>query len=279
MKDKLTAQYEFSFFNRNLAFTFLILITISVLYSCQKEQQKITLNGFAKGLNGYVIGIQLNDSTIASENVINDQFTISTMLPRKDFYTLKIWPSNGSGSSQAFSVYLSEGECSVRMDSTSVEKYPEIVSNSSIQNDLTKYYLIKEENTAAFQRKYALAKKDYDDNFLHSEGAAFDKLTADFAESESNLRKSIDYSKKEFITHNRESTVSAYFLSNSFPDMEYQPGPYLKLFNALSGDVKKSKYGSTVKNLLSKYNKAAVNTSCQTSQDPVSTVSDLIKTL
>ena len=237
----------------------LIFVTLGTFVSCKADRQQITITGTTPGLNGYVVSLYLNDSTVAGENINDGGFSISTTVPQEDFYTLKLHANNPEKPNHEFLVYLKEGEYSFQTDSSAVSRYPVIRTASKVQNDLAEYYRIQDKNSEEFQKEYQIIKHVYDSD-ASLDPVRFNKIVEQFVTAETKLAGNIAFSRKQFIAQHPESIVSAYFLGNSSKEIEYDAGAYLQIYEKLGTSAKESKYGKSAKKLIDMYTKASPNT-------------------
>ena len=237
-----------------------VIISLGSFPSCTENRQQVTMTGSTPGLNGYVISLYLGDSTVAGENISDGRFSIKTSVPREDFYTLQLHPNDPAKPDHKFLVYLTEGEYSLQTDSTSLSRYPLIKSASQVQNDLTEYYRIQDRNSEKYQDEYERIKRAYDSDELNLDSERFNEIAGQFVLAESRLSGNIAGSRKEFISKNPQSIVSAYFLDNSASEIEYDAGAYFQIFEKLGPEARESRYGQSAKKLIDRYRKGAPNT-------------------
>ena len=230
---------------RHLLFGVLVFFT-----ACNSDRTPVKIKGNAPGLDG-VVRLSEGDSVLIAENIsIDGTFIIDGIINSPGFFLLELF-ENGKSDKNAFLVYLDKDPVQVNFHVPDLKIYPNISSKSKHQADIGKYYSRLIPLLQAADSDYRVAKKTMELQIDRTpDGDEVIKLIEEFSNAE-NRKNTIESDIKEnYIVNNPGSLLSAYLLSQSQTDISKKPALYNDLYENLTGEIKKSKYGIQARSLI-----------------------------
>lgn len=228
----------------------LLFGVVIVLTACSSDRTPVNIKGNAQGLEG-VVRLSDGDSVLLAENISKDgTFTIDGIINSPGFYLLELF-ENGKSDKNGFLIYLDKDPVQMNFHVTDLKQYPRISSKSSHQADIGKYYsrLIPLLQTA--DSDYRTAKKTMELQIDRTaDGDEVIKLIEEFSNAEKRRNTVESDIKENYIVNNPKSLLSAYLLSQSETDISKKPALYNDLYENLSEEIKKSKYGIKARSLI-----------------------------
>lgn len=238
----------------------ILLFLMIIINSCDSNYKKINIEGKINSPNA-VIKLMKDNTEISSSNVIDGSFQLNGMIPKKDFYDLKIFFNGSPSDSKVYIIFLDGGECTISFPKDRNNYYPTVQSNSEIQRHLTKFYNKYEERKKDIDLRTSMYNLKLDslqkvDGELLEYNDAFKASSEAILQSEKLWTESIDV----FISENPASVLSAYFMSDMEDQIEYDPVKYKLLYETFSEEVKNSKYGQVSQKIINKFNRGVAGT-------------------
>lgn len=227
----------------------IVFILIIFIIACGRDRTPVNIKGNAKGIDG-VVRVSTGDSVLFAENINkNGEFTIEGIVA-PGFYNLELF-ENGKSEKNEFLIYLDSDPVQIRFDVSNLKNYPIISSKSKYQNDISKYYSRLNPLLQGADTDYKNAKKTMEYEIDRTaDGDKVIQLIEEFSKVEKR-RNSIQADVREnFIVNNPSSLLSAYLIIQSENDIINKPALYNDLYENLSPDIQKSRYGKKAKLLV-----------------------------
>lgn len=230
---------------RHLLVGFLISLT-----ACSSDRTPVNIKGNAQGLEG-VVRLSDGDSVLLAENINKDgTFTIDGIINSPGFFMLELF-ENGKSEKNEFLIYLDKDPVQVNFHVPDLKKYPRISSKSKHQADISKYYSRLIPLLQAADTDFRTAKKTMELEIEKTlDGDKVIKLIEDFSKAEKRRNTVESDIKENYIVNNPGSLLSAYLLSQSETEISKKPALYNDLYENLSEEIKKSKYGIKTRSLI-----------------------------
>jgi hypothetical protein len=121
----------------------LFALSLILIAGCKKFG-KIEFEGDAHGVkSGTFIIKNLHDSTLYGVNIKDDKFTLDAVLPEPGYYIMDIVDdADKTSHDKHYEVYLEPGKYTIETNAAAHYNYPRITSSAKIQNDLSDYYTL-----------------------------------------------------------------------------------------------------------------------------------------
>jgi hypothetical protein len=119
------------------------LVFVLIFSSCNRNKY-VEIDGTITGLSNGAVEIKDPQGTeLISALVADGKFHAKALLPEKGFYDLFITPDlQKDYKKKLFEVYLEGGNYTINSDADKIALYPQIKSDSKIQNELSDYYTV-----------------------------------------------------------------------------------------------------------------------------------------
>jgi hypothetical protein len=225
---------------------FFIGLALILLASCRKNS-KITFTGTTPGIKSGTFVIKtLRDSTLYGVNIKDEKFQVSGILPHEGYYIMDIVDdANKSTHDKHFDVYLEGGDYTIQTTAGKPFNYPKITSSAKIQNDLSAYYALVDQQSADATVETAQVNAELDkvNHRTHTTEEFNSKINKLSELHEKEVNAQFD-ALKIFVKQNPQSTISAYLMSKL--DYEDKPADYLAVYNQFSAEAKNSDDGKEI---------------------------------
>lgn len=251
---------------RNFIFTWLIFLDSLFLYSCH-ENTKYRINGTTDNCEGCEVTLKYLDlkqhelNTIDSTHVKNNKFSLSGTIHNPDFYLLSVNNINiidnvKKNINYMPTIYIDTFPIYIKYQFNGIDKnyaypYPDVISKSSVQNELNRFMDIRDSLYRLFRiRKEALKRKlmgtmDDNDSLMYILADSLKHFDEKFPVYDKNL-------VERFVKNHPHSIVSPFELLNiinshaDFINLQ-------KLYDGLDPKVANSQYGKLAKEKLLRY--------------------------
>ena len=237
---------------------YICLIFVALLFAaCKRSQGDIEISGTAKGINfGHVIIRDQANTDIIKTDIEGGKFNTGKHFLQYAGYYLLMY-SSASGATRKIDIYLEPGSYIIAIDQQKINDYPQIISSSKIQNELSAYNaMLDSVGNVAHQKVVAInAKMNAPDNKIYMPGeytALSNKMLAD-----EQMANRVDLLNvlTAYINKYPESVAEAHIMLQ----MDYQNNPveYYKIYQKLSPDAKNSDDGKELGAKLKELSKLA----------------------
>jgi peroxiredoxin len=213
-------------------------LLLGCMVSCTRNQ-KYSFSGDyeSKDLNPTIIISNSADSTIKSENLNDGKVMLQGNLGKEGFHQVLMHYDDDKKTKFDFPIWLSAENLEFHF-SKNLKEYPSIISGNVIQNDLSKYYaILNEESKEAYlelEKTTARAKE-----LAHLRYEAFNELYYAIDTANQKLEDAQFITLEKFIKSKPSSQVLFYLIKNSSLDqLNKHPESYLALLKTLEPDFK-----------------------------------------
>lgn len=221
----------------------LIALPLILLAGCKKFG-KIEFDGTAHGVkSGTFIIKNLRDSTLYGVNIKDEKFTVNAVLPQPGYYTMDIVDDADKATHEKhYEVYLEPGKYTVETNAAAHYNYPKITSSAKIQNDLSDYYTLLDQQQGAATKdivdtKDQLHKVMSRQHTIEENNSLVNKLN-DLSTNEKNAELE---ALRAFAKKDPQSSISAHLMSGQAYDAH--PIEYYDLFKTFTDEAKNSGEG------------------------------------
>jgi hypothetical protein len=223
---------------------FLLGLSIILFASCHKEAH-IEFDGAVPGVkSGTFIIKTLRDSTTFGVTIAGEKFQLSGILPREGYYTMDIVDdADKSSHDNHFEVYLEPGKYTIQTEAGKIYNYPKITSSSKIQNDLSAYYALVDQQGASLRNDVGKADAELRKMGKASAekyNAALEKLSEVKAKENTAAFEALKLFAKQYP----QSGISAYLMSKL--DFDAKPVEYYEVYKMFSPEAKASSDGKEI---------------------------------
>ncbi|HXI01034.1 MAG TPA: TlpA disulfide reductase family protein [Sphingobacteriaceae bacterium] len=221
----------------------LILFALLIsLAACGSDETQININGDAKGLNG-VVQLSKEHSVLLAENIKEDgSFRITGTISKPGFYVLELIETGKTEKNEAL-LYLDKDPVHISFEAKSLKNYPRVSSKSKHQIDVSKYYSKLNPVIERADIDHKNAKNAMEKEMDKADGEQSIKLIENLSKTQKRTQSIRRNFKKNFISNNPSSLLSAYHMINSKEDIINNPTFYSELYEKFSDEVKNSNYG------------------------------------
>jgi len=230
---------------------FLLGLSLILLAGC-KNFGKIEFDGSAPGIkSGTFVIKNLRDSTLYGVNIKDEKFLTTGILPQPGYYTMGIVDdADKSSTDKHYEVYLEGGKYTIATDAKNHFNYPKITSASKIQDELSAYYTLLDQQQADDTKQLAevRAKLDKVGRRTHSteeNNSLVNKLSEIHGKENTGGFEALKLFTKQYP----QSTISAHLMSKL--DYDQEPAKYYELYQTFSAEAKASDEGKEIGEKLS----------------------------
>jgi hypothetical protein len=225
-------------------------ILIILLVSCKKIAH-VEFTGTTPGVtSGTFIMKNARDSTLYGENIKEGKFHSSGILPVAEFYTMDLTDDADKKSHENhFEVYLEDGKYAIETEPGKSYKYPKITSSSKIQNELSAYYTLVDQQSADAHTAVEKANAELSKKTKSSSAAQYNALIDRLSTTHEKETEVEFNAYKQFVKQYPQSGISAHLMSRM--DYESKPIEYFAIYNAFSPEAKNSDEGREIGTKLS----------------------------
>lgn len=220
---------------------FFLGLLLILFAGCHKEAH-IEFAGTVPGVkSGTFIIKTLRDSTTFGVAITGEKFQLSGVLPREGYYTIDIVDdADKSSHDNHFEVYLEPGKYSIQTEAGKIYNYPKITSSSKIQNDLSAYYALVDQQGASLRNEVGKADAELRKMGKASAGK-YNKALAKLSEVQAKENTAAFEALKLFAKQYPQSGISAYLMSKL--DYDAKPVEYYEVYKMFSPEAKASSDG------------------------------------
>ena len=225
---------------------FFIGLSLLLFTSCNKIGH-VEFTGTVPGLkSGTFIIKNHRDSTLYGQNIKDEKFNVSGILPTPGYYIMDIVDdADKSSHDRHFEIYLEDGKYTVATENGKIYKYPKITSSSKIQNELSAYYALVDQQAADAIEETAKVSAQVD-KISHSRHTTeqFNSMLAKLSAVGDKENAAKFEALKLFVKQYPQSSISAYLMSKL--DYDTKPVEYLNVYNNFSAEAKNTEDGKEI---------------------------------
>jgi hypothetical protein len=208
-----------------------LLFVVFAFTGCAGNTIEIT--GVADGVtNGTVILKDNTGETLAGVNIINGKFHIDKTYLKYTYYGT-IFLSQAGKDERSFELYLEPGQYTIVFDKERLSDYPEVVSNSKIQKQLSAYHELDEGMRNAAQQKQAALDEKF--NAAVKSGNWSDSTTAIANRAQAAQTKTLSIGQQvmmAYVTKYPDNEIAAHMMQGM--DFDADPAGYYAVYQKFS---------------------------------------------
>ena len=222
-------------------YLFLFVLTIS---ACNRTKY-VEIDGAITGLNNGAIEIKdPQGNQLISVLISEGKFHAKNLLPKAGFYDLFIAPDlNKDYKKKIFEVYLDGGSYTINADKDKLYLYPQIESDSKIQNELSDYYggSFKQVHDI-MQRGDSLSDMLYGKNTPVVIGSPeYDDVKKQFDQATIDAKVIQAKTLGEYVSKNPQNDIEAFIMAQA--DYKKDPETYNAIYQKFTPEQKSTVEG------------------------------------
>ncbi len=227
------------------------IILITLLAAGCKKRGAITFNVTATGVkNGVFIVKTLGDSTIYGENIKDGKFPEKKyFLKEPGYYSMNVTDEDNNDNHEPFEVYLESGTYTVKVEAGKLNHYPVITSPSKIQQQLSAFYTIADNQDASIHQEITQLNARLKAKGNSMSKGDFANLLGKISLDENKLLQSNVTAFKAFLKQYPQADISTHLMQKlNYAD---DPVSYNAIYQTLTPAAKNSDDGKEIGEKLS----------------------------
>ncbi|MDB5136072.1 MAG: hypothetical protein JWP37_2675 [Mucilaginibacter sp.] len=217
-----------------------------ILFAGCNKFGHVEFTGTAAGIKSGVFVIKnLRDSTLYGENIKDEKIHATGILPKAGYYTMDITDDADKKSYEVhYEVYLEDGKYTIQTAPDKTYKYPKITSSSKIQNELSAYYMLVDQQSADAHQKAQNMAAEVKKKTNSSSAAQYTVLINKLSAAEDKEAAAGFSAYKQFVKEYPQSSISAHLMSKM--DYAGKPVEYYDLYKTFGAEAKNSDEGKEI---------------------------------
>ena len=228
------------------------IIILGLLITGCTKQAHIEFTGTATGIkNGVFIVKTLGDSAIFGENIKDGKFSVAKkLLNHPGYYKMDITDADNKDEHNPYEVYLEDGKYTIEAEAGKLYKYPKITSPSKIQEQLSVFYNLADNQSTDATQQVNQISKELKEKYASLTPDAYNKLLFKQQGYQDKILNADAIAFKQFLKQYPQSDISTHILSN----LNYAGDPvsYYAIFKTLTAAAQNSDEGKEIGSKLSR---------------------------